>query len=147
MCRYLLRPPCNGKFADRSGAYSPTKSERGAGRGSLALLAARRLSSEDSEQDRFRLFLFFPDDHSRVQLRPLPGQKRGDYVNANYIDGFQRARAYIGTQGPMPATFDSFWRMVWEQRSSTIVALPHSERRSKASQGVPIKLYAAVGRG
>ncbi len=39
------------------------------------------------------------DDHSRVCLTPLPGQKKtSDYINANYIDGFQRYNAYIGTQ-------------------------------------------------
>ena len=32
-------------------------------------------------------------------------------------------RAFIATQGPMPNTFDDFWRMVWEQNSSTIVML------------------------
>ena len=38
------------------------------------------------------------DDHSLVKLRSLPGQRRREYVNASYIDGFQRSRAYIGTQ-------------------------------------------------
>ncbi len=69
--------------------------------------------------------IFFPFlvDHTRVQLRPLPGQKKGEYVNANYIDGFQKARAYIGTQGPLPNTFDSFWRMVWEQKVRVVVMI------------------------
>jgi len=36
-------------------------------------------------------------DHSRVQLSVAPGQKKTtDYVNANYIDGFQQFQAYIG---------------------------------------------------
>ncbi len=45
------------------------------------------------------LFPSSSDDHSRVVLSPLPGQKKtSDYINANYIDGFQRFRAYVGTQ-------------------------------------------------
>ena len=40
----------------------------------------------------------FSDDHTLVQLRPLPGSRRPDYINASFIDGFQRSRAYIATQ-------------------------------------------------
>ena len=35
---------------------------------------------------------------SYIILRALPGQRRPDYINASYIDDFQRSRAYIGTQ-------------------------------------------------
>jgi len=68
-------------------------------------------------------------------LLPVPGQKRSiDYVNANYIDGFQRSRAYIGTQGPLPATFDCFWRMVWEQRVAIIVMITNLVERGRVSK-------------
>lgn len=76
------------------------------------------------------------DDHTRVQLLSCgggPPKKGQDYVNANYIDGWQRARAYIGTQGPLPPTFDGFWRMVWEQRVSIVVMITNLVERGRVS--------------
>ena len=34
-------------------------------------------------------------------------------------------------QGPLPETFQDYWRMVWEQRSSTIVMLTRLEERAR----------------
>ena len=48
----------------------------------------------------FRYLNIVAYDHSRVQLAVLPGQKKtSDYINSNYIDGFQRFQAYIGRVG------------------------------------------------
>ncbi|XP_035894669.1 tyrosine-protein phosphatase 99A isoform X1 [Anopheles stephensi] len=71
-------------------------------------------------------------DHSRVHLRQVPGQKKHlDYINANFIDGYQKPRAFIGTQGPLPGTFDCFWRMVWEQRVAVIVMITNLVERGR----------------
>uniref|UniRef100_A0A8C1MK41 Receptor-type tyrosine-protein phosphatase F n=1 Tax=Cyprinus carpio TaxID=7962 RepID=A0A8C1MK41_CYPCA len=70
-------------------------------------------------------------DHSRVMLTPIDGVPGSDYINGNYIDGYRKQNAYIATQGPLPETFSDFWRMVWEQRTSTIVMMTRLEEKSR----------------
>nr|XP_034313381.1 receptor-type tyrosine-protein phosphatase F isoform X4 [Crassostrea gigas] len=70
-------------------------------------------------------------DHSRVILQPENGIPGSDYINANYMDGYRKQNAYIATQGPLPETFGDFWRMVWEQRTGTIVMMTRLEERSR----------------
>ena len=64
----------------------------------------------------------FPYDHSRVRLQ---GESAGgcDYVNANYVKASFSNKRYIATQAPIPATFNDFWRVVWEQDARVIVML------------------------
>ncbi|XP_071984676.1 receptor-type tyrosine-protein phosphatase F isoform X9 [Engystomops pustulosus] len=70
-------------------------------------------------------------DHSRVILTSVDGVPGSDYINANYIDGYRKQNAYIATQGPLPETLSDFWRMVWEQRTSTIVMMTRLEEKSR----------------
>ncbi|XP_076600757.1 receptor-type tyrosine-protein phosphatase F isoform X8 [Chaetodon auriga] len=70
-------------------------------------------------------------DHSRVVLTSVDAVPGSDYINANYIDGYRKQNAYIATQGPLPETLSDFWRMVWEQRSSTIVMMTRLEEKSR----------------
>ena len=86
-------------------------------------------------------------DHSRVVLQPVDGVPGSDYCNSNYCDGYRKPNAYIATQGPLPETFADFWRMVWEQRSSTIVMLTRLEERSriKCDQYWPTRGTEAYG--
>ncbi|CAN0027623.1 unnamed protein product [Lampetra fluviatilis] len=60
-------------------------------------------------------------DHSRVMLNVLDEEQNSDYINANYVDGYYRTHHYIATQGPLPDTVGGFWRMLWQERSGSII--------------------------
>ncbi|XP_047662495.1 receptor-type tyrosine-protein phosphatase F isoform X3 [Tachysurus fulvidraco] len=80
-------------------------------------------------------------DHSRVVLSCVDGVPGSDYINSNYIDGYRKQNAYIATQGPLPETFSDFWRMVWEQRTNTIIMMTRLEEKSrvKCDQYWPVR--------
>ena len=69
-------------------------------------------------------------DHTRVRLKKFGNgttnsKEKDEYLNANYVDGFRRPRAYIATQGPMQSTENLFWRMIFEQDIKIIVMITH----------------------
>ncbi|XP_065658275.1 receptor-type tyrosine-protein phosphatase delta-like [Hydra vulgaris] len=74
-----------------------------------------------SEVARLNINLFknrYPNvvayDETCVKLE-CPSHNSSDYINANYINGYCKQRAYIATQGPMKNTINDFWLLCWEQ--------------------------------
>uniref|UniRef100_A0AAR2KHH4 Receptor-type tyrosine-protein phosphatase epsilon n=1 Tax=Pygocentrus nattereri TaxID=42514 RepID=A0AAR2KHH4_PYGNA len=59
-------------------------------------------------------------DHSRVVLTQIDGVPHSDYINASYID-----------VRPKQETVADFWRMIWEQKSATIVMLTNLKERKE----------------
>ncbi|XP_046394393.1 tyrosine-protein phosphatase 10D isoform X1 [Ischnura elegans] len=64
-----------------------------------------------------------PYDHSRFKLQPVDDEDGSDYINANYVPGFNSPREFVVTQGPLHSTRDDFWRACWESNSRAVVML------------------------
>ncbi|KAM9771865.1 receptor-type tyrosine-protein phosphatase beta isoform 2-T2 [Syngnathus typhle] len=62
-----------------------------------------------------------PYDSTRVKLSCLDDDSCSDYINASYVPGSNFRREYVATQGPLPATKDDFWRMLWEHGVRVVV--------------------------
>jgi tyrosine-protein phosphatase non-receptor type 9 len=74
-------------------------------------------------------------DHSRVKLSLIDDDPNSDYINANYVDGYKQKNAFISTQGPLPKTFNDFWRCVWENNCYVIVMTTRTIERCRAKCG------------
>ena len=64
----------------------------------------------------------WPFEHSRVKLQGVPNHGC-DYVNASHVKASYSNKRYISTQAPIPATFNDFWSVVWQQDVRVIVML------------------------
>ncbi|XP_019358542.1 PREDICTED: receptor-type tyrosine-protein phosphatase epsilon isoform X2 [Gavialis gangeticus] len=84
---------------------------------------------ENREKNRYPNIL--PYDHSRVILTQMDSVAASDYINASYIDGYKEKNKFIAAQGPKQETVNDFWRMIWEQKSATIVMLTNLKERKE----------------
>ncbi|KAH8593206.1 phosphatase-like protein [Bisporella sp. PMI_857] len=64
----------------------------------------------------------WPFEHARVRLQGRP-EGACDYVNASHIKSTRSNKRYIASQGPLPATFEDFWSVIWDQDVRVIVML------------------------
>ncbi|XP_063254208.1 receptor-type tyrosine-protein phosphatase eta [Prinia subflava] len=87
-----------------------------------------------------------PYDISRVKLS---SQNSGtdDYINANYMPGYNSKKAFIAAQGPLPNTIEDFWQMIWEKNIYSIVMLTKcvEQARTKCEQYWPDKQPKSYG--
>lgn len=87
------------------------------------LLAMCNTARREENKDKNRYKDIIAYDHSRVHLDLIPGDPYSDYVNASYLDGYKREKAYTASQGPNKAVVKDFWRMVWQTNICKIVML------------------------
>ncbi|XP_022089248.1 receptor-type tyrosine-protein phosphatase F-like isoform X2 [Acanthaster planci] len=79
------------------------------------------LESANVAKNRFPNFI--PADKIRPYLM-TPGEEGStNYINAVFLDGYNKKSAYLATQSPLPNTLGDIWRMVFDYNSSCIVML------------------------
>lgn len=88
-------------------------------------------ASREHNREKNRYPNILPYDHSRVVLSHLDGHLCSDYINASYIDGYKEKNKFIAAQGPKLETVADFWRMIWEQKTATIVILTNLKERKE----------------
>ena len=80
-----------------------------------------RIAQRPENQDKNRFDHLLAYDHSRVILK---GKKGSGYINASYINGYQKRSAYIAAQSPFTEeTINDFWFMIFQERIAHIVFL------------------------
>ncbi|KAL8169937.1 UNVERIFIED_CONTAM: hypothetical protein K2H54_060236 [Gekko kuhli] len=93
---------------------------------------------ENKGKNRYNNVL--PYDISRVKLS-VQNHPTSDYINANYIPGYNSKKEFIAAQGSLPNTVQDFWRMIWEKNIHTIVMLTKctEQGRTKCEEYWPNK--------
>ncbi|XP_074490158.1 phosphatidylinositol phosphatase PTPRQ [Sebastes fasciatus] len=87
------------------------------------------LTLENKPKNRYNNVL--PYDSSRVKLSIIHGSPYDDYINANYMPGYNSRKEYIAAQGPLPTTVNEFWRMIWEKNVQTLVMLTRCNEQGR----------------
>ncbi|XP_047452257.1 receptor-type tyrosine-protein phosphatase beta isoform X4 [Mugil cephalus] len=87
------------------------------------------LDMENKPKNRYNNVL--PYDSSRVKLSIVHGSPYDDYINANYMPGYNSRKEFIAAQGPLPSTVNDFWRMIWEKNVQTLVMLTRCNEQGR----------------
>ncbi|XP_071132314.1 receptor-type tyrosine-protein phosphatase epsilon-like [Mytilus edulis] len=100
------------------------------------LVHAHTEGSKEENKVKNRFLTTWPYDHSRVVLTRY---NTYDYINASYIDSYNKEKAYIAAQGPKTNTIQDFWHMIWQENVCKIVMVTQLEerRRKKCEQYWP----------
>ncbi|KAL4640947.1 receptor-type tyrosine-protein phosphatase epsilon-like isoform X1 [Arapaima gigas] len=84
-------------------------------------------ANKEHNREKNRYPNILPYDQTRVILEQTDGVPGSDYINASYID----VSSLISIAGPKQDTVADFWRMIWEQKTATIVMLTNIKERKE----------------
>lgn len=79
-----------------------------------------RICREPENFTKNRYADVLPIDSSRVKLK-RESPHESDYINANFVNGFDHDKAYICTQGPLEHTVKDQWRLIMQEQVRVIV--------------------------
>ncbi|CAH2099551.1 unnamed protein product [Euphydryas editha] len=112
---------------------------------------SQSLRKENSKKNRRRFSNISCWDHSRVIInaresfnfdagdwdpsrQEVTSEENAEtYIYASYVDGFKEVSKYICAQTPLEDTWESFFRLIWEQQSRVIVSLTDIDRDHEKS--------------
>uniref|UniRef100_UPI00398F8DD5 receptor-type tyrosine-protein phosphatase eta isoform X2 n=1 Tax=Pristiophorus japonicus TaxID=55135 RepID=UPI00398F8DD5 len=97
----------------------------------VGILQSTQVSQQPLNKPKNRYNNVLPYDASRVKLSPT-AEPASDYINANFMPGYNTKREFVAAQGPLMNTVSDFWRMIWEHHVPAIVMLTKCVEQGRA---------------
>ncbi|XP_067932647.1 receptor-type tyrosine-protein phosphatase alpha-like [Watersipora subatra] len=72
----------------------------------------------------------YPEDEHRVILDRTDDEET-DFINASFLEGYEKGELFIASQGPLETTIDDFWLMIFQQRPKAIVMVTNTVEMGK----------------
>ncbi|KAI0239139.1 Tyrosine-protein phosphatase 10D [Lamellibrachia satsuma] len=92
----------------------------------------KRIAMQPVNRAKNRFKNVLPYDKTRIKLMSRWEEEEGtDYINGNWMPGYNSKREYVVVQGPLPGTKDDMWRMIWEHNARAIVMLTKCVEKEK----------------
>ncbi|ESO86876.1 hypothetical protein LOTGIDRAFT_175985, partial [Lottia gigantea] len=91
---------------------------------------------ENRKKNRFKGY--YPYDATRVVLNKVDDDPRSDYINANFLNGYD-GKTFIAAQGATRVNLNDFVRMIWDMKCDKVVMVTREfeDRKRKCERYWP----------